>query len=561
MKRRFMSLALCIFMVLTMIAVASCTSEEAPNTSSDDSGAKTITIWGIKGEGTTDEAVAAVEAAMSKITELKLNTAIKLNLYFEDEYDAALEARLDEIETLKEAQKEAEREARKNKDTTAEEEETSAEETGDETVLDEYGLPITVYPEVEDDQLDIFLITDYEMLRKYNDKRVLSYLDDELSGDSKIMKSYIHPTFISAGKINGKTVALINQQMVGEATYMLVNRELLAKYYYHIDDIADTSVMNRSVLTNALNFILDVKREEPDYQPFVGDPEPINVYYFTLNGEKSVFGHMLPADAEKGEEFEPRHMLFQNPLYVNYLKTYMTLKNNDCFGSETFTAEDKFGVGIIKGTSLDVAPFEEDYHIITLQAPQGTPENIYNGMFAVSTYTTDLARSMEVLTYLNTKSDLRNLFGYGIEGEHYTVDEEGVIDIISEEYNMKLEYTGNCFVAYPPEGQPANYWDAAKYHNIELVLSPFFMFELTEDMIDMELYNAAIELSNSFFADLEGATSDSQVSGIIKRWAKRSDDSEEMNLWVEQFPEAENEDEDPPKTLGAAYYKWFQINK
>lgn len=567
MKKRLMSLMLCLVMVLTMIAAASCgAKEDAPAVTEEDTSAKTVTIWGIKGEGTTDEAIAAVEAEMSAITEKKFNTAIKLNLYFEDEYDAALEARFEEIEKNiedRKAEERAKKEAAKKDPNAAKDEETENQEMTEETLRDESGIDVTVsvYPEVGDEQLDIFLITDYEMLMKYNAKRVFSSLDEELSGSSKIIKSYVHPTLISAGKVNGKTVAIVNQQMVGEATYMMVNRELLAKYYFHIDDIKDTSAVNTSVLSNALTFILDVKREEPDYQPFVGDPEPINAFYYTMNGEKSVFGHMLVPEAKKGDAFEPRQMLVQNPMFVNYLKTYMTLKNSGCIGSETFTAEDKFGVGIMKGTSIDVAPFEKDYHVIRLQAPQGTTENIYNGMFAVSTYTTSLARSMQVLTYLNTKSDLRNLFGYGIEGVHYTLNDDGTIDVISDEYNMKLEYTGNSFIAHAPEGQPANYWDEAKKHNTDLTLPPFFMFEITEDMVDMDLYNEAIEFSREFYSELDKTKTDEEVASLIRTWAKRSDDSDFMNLIVEQAPEAANEDEDPPVTLGVSYKRWLQSNK
>ena len=180
MKRRLISIALCLAMLCTAIMTASCGNEDDMSDVGEDkvAGAMTITIWGIKEKGTTDEAIAEVEAAMSRITEAQFNTAVKLMLYTENEYDNMLEKKMDEIQERldleaaeAEAKKAAEKEARKNggADTTTAAE-TSAEdstEIADETVLDEYGLPTTLYPEVEDNQLDIFLMTDYKMFQKY----------------------------------------------------------------------------------------------------------------------------------------------------------------------------------------------------------------------------------------------------------------------------------------------------------------------------------------------------------------------------------------------------------
>lgn len=569
MKKRFVSLALCFLMVLTVGVSTACgekTDEEnLIDLSQSDTVARTITIWGIKGEGTTDEAVAAIEEEMSRITEAKFNTAIDLNLFFEDEYYDALEERMEAIEEAKEAEEEAaaerkkaEREAKK-KGETLPPVETEPEET-EETKLDEYGLPETVYPKVEDDQLDIFLITSYDKLLEYNENEMLSKLDSELSGSSQLIKQYVHPTLIEAGKVGKDTVAILNQQLVGEATYMLVNRELLAKYYYHIDEIADvTSVRNASEFTNALPFILEVKQYEPEYQPFVGYSGPLNTNFYTIDGEKSIFGWMAAPNSVYGDSVRPRFMLYENVRYTNYLKTYMSLKNNGCIGSETFTPDDKFAVGIMTGTPVDVAPYEENYHVLTILPPQGTEETLYNSMFAISSYTKDLARSMSIITYLNTRSDLRNLFGYGIEGVHYTV-EDGTIDVISDEYNMKLEHTGNCFIAYPPEGRAADYWDSAKVHNTELVLSPFFAgFKVTEDNISPQEYSWAKGYSKWFYDDLDEATNDQEVIDVIEEWAERCDDSTRAQKYMNAEPEVVD-DEEPTKTLAYVYAEWLKEN-
>ncbi len=563
MKRRFVSLALCLLVLVSTFAAASCGEDENPEGTlvidgTTDASAMTLSIWGIKGEGTTDEAIAMVEKAMSKLTETQYNTAIDLILLEEDEYEEKLEEYMEEIQAIKDAKKEAEaarkkaeKEAKAKGETLPPEPEKETESTGDETVLDEYNLPTTLYPEVADDQLDIFLITDYEMLEKFNDKGVLSALDNQLNGACKLIKSYVHPSFISAGKMSNKTVAILNQQLVGENTYMLVNKELLDKYYWDIDTF--------KTLDDAYLFIRDVKRSEPDYQPFVGDLSPLSCNYFSPNGDKTLFGTMLNSTAVSGDDIKP-NMLFTFTAWRRYTTLYYNLNAYGCIGSETFTPEDKFGVGVLKGNANDLTPYTDNYHVVTLQSPQGTTDNIYNGMFAVSTYTKNVDRSMEVLMYLNTRSELRNLFGYGIENVHYELDNEGRLTKISDDYNMKLEYTGNCFIAHAPNGETMDYWNVAKEHNQALVLSPFFKLEVTENDIDMDYYNYTLGLANDFYAAMEACKNEEEVAATIDEYWEFYENDEMVLEWLNEEPTSQD-DKPAVKTLAKFYKDWSQIRK
>ncbi len=569
MKKRIISMALSLLMLFTAIATASCGEEEKSDgtlTLGGDTGnAMTLSIWGIKGEGTTDEAVAMVEAAMSKITQAQFNTAIDLILYEEDEYYDAVTAKIDEIQSAIDAKeaaeaerKKAEREAKKRGETLAATEAVETEETEaatDETVLDEYGLPTTLYPPVEDDQLDIFLITDYEMLSTMYDKEALSILDEQLTGNAKLLKQYIHPTLIDAGKMNGTAVAIPNQQLIGEYTYMLLNKALIDKYSYNIDNIA--------TLQDAYYFIRDVAAYEPSYQALVGDTTPINVNYFAPDGQKTVVGNMLNVDKKYGDAFYPR-FLFGVTNWSRWIKLCKNLENYNCIGSETFSADDKFGVGIMKGTAADLADYNENYYAVVLQAPQGTVENVYNGMFAVSTYTKSADRAMEILTYLNTRSDLRNLFGYGIEGVHYSVSDDGVVKKLNGDYNMKLEYTGNCFMAYVPEGYPTNYWEIAKAHNIDLALSPYIQFEITDEILEennlTELYEYVVEFSNNFYDALAKAKTEAAVEQVLDYYWELCEEDEKMSLWINEYPEVP-EGEEVPNTMRMYYDQWFDLNR
>ena len=534
MKRRLIGIALCLAMLCTAIMTASCGNEDDMSDVGEDkvASAMTLTIWGIKEKGTTDEAIAEVEAAMSRITEAQFNTAVKLMLFTESEYDKALEKKMDEIQERldaeaaeAEAKKAAEKEARKNggADTTTAEE-TSAEEssdTADETVLDEYGLPTTLYPEVEDNQLDIFLMTDYKMFQKYSEKGVLSGLDEQLSSSSKLLKSYINPSLLAAGKVGKTTYAIVNNQMVGEYTFMILNKAMMDKYYYDPDDF--------SSLADAQEF-LEVVGKNESVTPYAGIREPLNINYFTSDGSKSVVGYMASPDAVGGANGAPT-VLFSNRNWTTFIKLMKELESNSWLGTETPKATDNFAVGIVKGEWTDVADFEENYYVKVLMNPQGTTENMYNGMFAVSTYTKSVARSMEILTYLNTRSDLRNLFGYGVEGVHYELDKDGVVKKLSNDYNMKLEYTGNTFIAYPPEGSSADIWEVAKLHNLDLVLSPWYGFSFDEAQIDPDVRKGVKSFSDSFYSELSSKSYDELEDWLTEKWDE-ADANESIQAFI-----------------------------
>ena len=79
-------LAFILLFMFTLPLLASCDKavevvETEPNV---------YVVYGIKGEGTTDEAVKAVELEMNRYLLQKANMAIKLYLFYEDEYDQAV---------------------------------------------------------------------------------------------------------------------------------------------------------------------------------------------------------------------------------------------------------------------------------------------------------------------------------------------------------------------------------------------------------------------------------------------------------------------------------------
>lgn len=79
-------------------------------------------------------------------------------------------------------------------------------------------------------------------------------------------------------------------------------------------------------------------------------------------------------------------------------------------------------------------------------------DEAYSSAFAIVNTSNDVvdARAMEIVYALNSDVELRNLLQYGVYGTNYTLSTDGEILMEDDEaniYRMKLEYTGNIFIA------------------------------------------------------------------------------------------------------------------
>jgi hypothetical protein len=93
---------------------------------------------------------------------------------------------------------------------------------------------------------------------------------------------------------------------------------------------------------------------------------------------------------------------------------------------------------------------------------------------------------MEIITLLNTNRQFKNIFTYGIEGEHFIYNDDRQIERINNEYMVNPDYTGNHFIADLLAGENPRKWDIAKEHNLNVVNSVFLTFEFNRERLNEE---------------------------------------------------------------------------
>ena len=118
MNKKLLSLFLAILMVMSMLAGCASggegdeTVEASADTEESSRISMTLTLWVPTSEDTTEEAILAVQDAINALTQPKFDTAIELHAIPEDEYQDAIDARMEEIALKKEEEALAEEAAR-----------------------------------------------------------------------------------------------------------------------------------------------------------------------------------------------------------------------------------------------------------------------------------------------------------------------------------------------------------------------------------------------------------------------------------------------------------------
>ena len=424
--KKLISLALAAILLLGVFAgcnrVNMDEDVEAADTEATSRIAMTLTLW-LPTDGATDEDIEAVSAAINRLTQAKYDTAIDFKLIPRAQYADAVDARLNEITTMIE-EEEAAAEARrkelkelKAQGITVEEEPEEEEEAvvveEEETIVNELGITITKYPEVGEKQFDIFLVTSYKQYMDYIENELIQQLDGELSGSSKLMKTYIYPTYLELANVQG-TYGVPNNHPVGEYQYLLVNKELVDQYDYDPDSL--TSVLKCQA------FIEDIGNQHLDgVIPLLGEVDAANMHYFGLHEDKnewSVIGNQVTNSMIYSSPCIPKSV-FSTNVYINTVGMMKRLKELGYVGDGTVKEGEKFAVGVVSGDPSVAAQYEDEYYVRTYAKPMMKEEDVFGAMFAVSSYSKSLARSMEIITYLNTSTDLRTILQYGAQGVHW----------------------------------------------------------------------------------------------------------------------------------------------
>ncbi len=409
----------------------------------------------------------------------------------------------------------------------------------------ELGIKELVYPATGENQLDIIYLSGLDMYNTYIENEWLTALDSYIATSGSKLNDYITGALLNGVKVDGATYAIPNNIQIGEYTYMLIDKELFDTYYYNSEDI--TSVLD------CKNFLEDIALTQPDVIPldasfkecmdlFVwywnidcGEDEfGDNYYSINTDNEFSIVGKVYgdPAKVSRGKIELGFNSLFAD---ANYREIFLALKDyefNGYYAKEDDTRE-KAAVSFVNGTyAIKKAAMEnegvytdekgKEYYAYVVKYPEADESSLYGNMYAVSANSQHTSACIQVLTLLNTNSELRNILQYGIKGVNYVIDEDtNTLRRLNDDYVMDIEKTGNCFIAYPEEGLPMDYWENSKKQNNDALIDPLLGFDFNDQLADYDavLANKLLEnvgiLTANVLADIEDCQSYDELYELI----------------------------------------------
>ena len=240
-----------------------------------------------------------------------------------------------------------------------------------------------------------------------------------------------------------------------------------------------------------------VRKSDPDVIPVDATYDQmvdLLAHYWSIDPETyeedssrfSLLGYRYtnPKTLSKGQTVLSFQNLFNDATFrKNYYELNRMRLDNGYFGTaaEGQKAAVRFETG-------DLAKYESyrsedsEYYPVIVKYPTVDVDDVYQNMFGVCAYTVNLSRSMQILTYLTTNVDFRNLIQYGEEDVDYKKIENGnvvTVERLQETYMMDVFKTGNAFIAYPDPAKDlsADVWEIGKKQNRDALIEPLLNFD------------------------------------------------------------------------------------
>ncbi len=454
---------LCILLSLLLLApmFASC-QQEADFSETE---ASVYTLYTIVEESTTPEAINQIELALNRILFYRLGVILKLEMVTEAEYDKLIEDKFAEMEAYQLEKKNN----KKKESSVASGEETSVDVISGDDILKllEDGQEIPL----DEPRLDIFLVKGYDKYYDLATNGELAAIDTQLNNEAKALKSSIHSTLFTAAKVNNKTYGVPVNNAIGEYTYLVFDKELLSKYGKDPNTLKSVEDLQ--------DYLEEIKQNEPDVVPLKNAKVTTDLNFLSNEGFPALI-------SDAGEVIDA----YGNSNFKNYfamLARYQALGylSKDAAATadlEEETDDTRYAVRIETGNidsisaKLKDTGYEYDYSLYS--APLATNETTIDNIFCVSKYvvSNELTDVMKILATINTDAPIMNLLTYGVENEHYVLDDEGQVERLNDTYIINPNHAGNCFITYTLKGENPEKWNNDIKQNQDAIVSPSLGF-------------------------------------------------------------------------------------
>ena len=109
---------------------------------------------------------------------------------------------------------------------------------------------------------------------------------------------------------------------------------------------------------------------------------------------------------------------------------------------------------------------------------------------------------MEILKMLYTEPEFKNIYTFGVEGTHYSVNPDNTIKRLNNDYVMDFMKSGNTFIGLLDEGMDPDYVAKAVEQNFNVKRHGFLAFQIKLSESEQAALDYYVEQTGDTFETL-----------------------------------------------------------
>lgn len=498
MKKRVLALLLCAVIVLPFI-LTSCGGTEDPTDTTEKEEAAylppvSLNFYIITDDRTSETAKGLMQEAFNlACKENDYKTEVHFVFCTADEYEQIVYEKLEACENSP-------------LPSPADKYQYTVEHPELTSTVNELGLPVDIFPDVYDNQMDILLITSKEMHDKLVEDGQILDLTAALADQNKAINSHINSNLLNGSRVDGSLYGVPNNVLIGNYKYIIINKKLVDMVYmdqsnfqrfenehYVFDyNAAYTFAKNllsdkEAILHNINESITDPNEKYTNLYPMTDsfkDFEYPTVALYDYNGIKTFFGTTYTYYNTFGSSVRLTNVLSLDAGndYRNFLSLKIAAKSEGFYASSgTIGQNVLYGIDVIEASYAEAELYKNDYYLYQVDSPRLGDDDAFKAMFAVSKHTVSLERSMTIIEDLLCNEDamLRNILQYGAPNQHFLLNEGEVLTVNRTrncDYFMNYNYTGNVATLYPclDDGMTTSFKEYFRRQNENATRNPIY---------------------------------------------------------------------------------------
>lgn len=326
------------------------------------------------------------------------------------------------------------------------------------------------------EKVDVLGIVPSDRFLSFASKGHLLPLNDFLDEYGQGIKEAVDPAYLQGTSINGEILSVTALRDMAGGKGILMRKDIIEEYNL---DISKIQIEEGASLVDRLEpldeIFVKIKAERPDFTPLI--PSMVGASFLEMYNDVVTLGDMYGVLLDKGKELKVVNW-FKTEEYKElvykmrewYEKGYVLPDAATNTDSQFSLIRADKGFCWFSGTKPGLERQESNASgreivVREMIAPFTTTDSIQVVSWAIPRGTTAPNKAMQFMNLLYTDPDIENLLSYGVEGKHYVVQDNGLINYPegvnadNTGYNLNMGWMfGNQMITHIWEGNSPTLW-------------------------------------------------------------------------------------------------------